>query len=269
MVTQTLREGFAEAHRHPGLIFLDVIWKLAWLALTLSGLLIVIYQFVSHFEWTPSSFRALDAVTISGAVRQMWNDYGGEFLGGLIAVAGMSAVLYVLLEARVRRKLVVTGFSPRVEPKRGLKPATTSSMVFVGSSLAKLTILAATASMLVLMVNGSRDAAIAAFVVFAGLAFLLTIIDTLVRTDAVELLGADLLGVTGLIGTLVLFEWLIAASLLIVLIAGFLSVSSGSEALGMLAVTSLVLFILIFLHSYLLVVRFSAVGIMRRNVIDV
>ena len=47
------------------------------------------------------------------------------------------------------------------------------------------------------------------------------------------------------------------------------SVANAAEAFGMLAVTTLVLLILNFLHSYLLVVRFSAVGIMRRNVIDV
>jgi len=79
----------------------------------------------------------------------------------------------------------------------------------------------------------------------------------------------DLFGVTGLIGTLVLFESLIGASLLVVVIAGFLNVANAAGALAMLAVTTLVLLIFNFLHSYLLVVRFSAVGIMRRNVIDV
>jgi len=119
------------------------------------------------------------------------------------------------------------------------------------------------------MSNGSRDARIAALVAFLALAFFITIVDTLVRSDAIDLLGADFLGVTGLIGTLVLFESLIGASMMVILVAGFLNVGNAAEALGMLAVTTLVLLIFNFVHSYLLVVRFSAVGIMRRNVIDV
>ena len=106
-------------------------------------------------------------------------------------------------------------------------------------------------------------------IVFAALAFSLSIVDTLIRSDAVDLLGADLFGVTGMIGTLLLFEALIGASLLVVLVAGFRNVANAREALEMLAVTTLVLLIFNFMHSYLLVVRFSAVGIMRRNVIDV
>ena len=117
--------------------------------------------------------------------------------------------------------------------------------------------------------KGSGDARIAALVVFLALAFFVTIIDTLVRSDSIDLLGIDFLGVTGVIGTLVLFESLIGASLVIILVTGFLNVANAAEAFVMLAVTTLVLLILNFLHSYLLVVRFSAVGIMRHNVVEV
>jgi hypothetical protein len=261
MVADILREGFARAHRRPGLILLDVIWKLIWFALTVAAVVMVVYRFISHLEFNPINIQVLDALRIAGSVRQMWNEYGGEFLGGLVAVLGMSALFYLLLEAKVRRKLVVA--------EQGLKPGTTSFIVFLGSNLARLAILGSSAVTLIVMSNGSPDARIAALVAFIAVAFSVTIIDTLVRTDAIDLLGFDFLGVTGLIGTLVLFESLIGASLLIILIAGFLSVASAAEALGMLAMTTLVLLILNFLHSYLLLVRISAVGIMRRNVIDV
>ena len=267
MIAETLREGFAEAHRHPGLILLDIIWKVVWLGLTLAGLSMVILQFVSRFEWQSTNIQALDAVVIANTLRQMWSSYGGEFLGGLIAVAGMSGLTYLLLEAVLRRKLVVAGFSPRPVPERGLKPATTR--LFLASNLSKLALLAAYAIFVGLTSDGTRYTIVAGLVGFIGFAFFLTVLDTLLRTDAVDLLGVDLLGVTGLIGTLLLFETLIVASLVIVLVMGFLKVSSGTEALAMLAVTTLVLFVLNFLHSYLLVVRFSAVGIMKRNVIDV
>ena len=269
MVAVTLREGFAVAHRRPGLIILDVIWKLFWLGLTLTALFIVFYQFVAHFEWNRTGVQAVDALALANALRQMWNEYGGEFLGGLIAVIGISSLVYVVLEANVRRKFVATGFRSRQGSAPGLKPPRTSLFVFVGSTLSKLLILGSVAIILQLMATGSRGAVLAGLVAFTAFAFLLTILDTLVRNDAMDLLGTDFFGVTGVIGTLVLFELLINTSLLVILFAGFVNVSSASEALGMLAVTGLVLFILIFLHSYLLVVRFSAVGIMRRNVIDV
>ena len=95
----------------PGIIFLDVIWKLIWFALTVVAVVMVVYRFVSHLEFTPINVQALDALRVATSVRQMWNDYGGEFLGGLIAVAGMSALFYLFLEANVRRKLVVAGFN--------------------------------------------------------------------------------------------------------------------------------------------------------------
>jgi hypothetical protein len=261
MVAEALREGFARAHHRLGFVFLDVIWKMVWFALTIAGVVIVVYRFVSHFEFNPINIQALDALRVASSVRQMWNVYGGEFLGGLTAVAGMSALLYLFLEANVRRKLIAI--------ERGLKPATTSLFVFIGSNLARLAILGSAAVLLGVVARGSRDAGFAALIVFAALAFSLSIVDTLIRSDAVDLLGADLFGVTGMIGTLLLFEALIGASLLVVLVAGFLNVANAREALEMLAVTTLVLLIFNFMHSYLLVVRFSAVGIMRRNVIDV
>ena len=282
MFTQVLREGFAQAHRRPGLVLLDVFWKAAWLALTLIGLLIAAYPFVSHFQWRSSNIRAVDALVAASLLRQVWNEYGGEFVGGLLAVLGLSAVLYIFIEAVCRRRLVRrvfvgAGFSPRSssnnelfsELERGLKPAPTNPLgIFLGSNVARGTILTAAAIFLGLTADGSPYATVAGVVAFIVFAFLLTIIDTLLRSDAVDLLGADLLGVTGLIGTLLLFEFLVGASLLVVVVFGFLNVSSAAEALVMIGGTTLVLFFCTFLHSYLLVVRFSAVGIMRRNVID-
>jgi hypothetical protein len=269
MLARILREGFAQAHRRPGLILLDVFWKAVWLALTLVGLLIVAWQFVSHLQWPATNIRAVDALVAASLLRQAWNEYGGELLGGLLAVVGLSVLVWLLLEAIYRRKLVVAGFSPRPGSERGLKPATTGLIVFVGTNVAKLAILTASAVVIVLLADGSREAAVATIPGFVALAFLLAVIDTLIRTDAVDLLGVDLLGVTGLIGTLLLFEGLIGASLFIVVVFGFLNVSSATEAIAMFAVTTLVLFLFTFLHSYLLVVRFSAVDIMRRNVTDV
>jgi hypothetical protein len=286
MIAPVLREGFAQAHHRPGLIFLDLVWKLIWLALTLIALFSVTYSFISHIEWQPSNVRVINVWVFAGLLREAWANYGGEFLGGLFAVLCMSGVLWFFLEGRFRRRIVLdalvgAGFSPGsgsnrkfvLEPESGLKPAPTRTSqtlgLFIASNLAKLAILTAVAVLLARIWMRAHDVAIPALVAFGALAFFLTIIDTLIRTDAVDLLGVDLLGITGLIGTLVAFECLIGGALGIAMVIGFLKVSSLNGALIMIGVTTLVLFIFNFLHSYLLVVRFSAVGIMRRNVIEV
>jgi hypothetical protein len=59
------------------------------------------------------------------------------------------------------------------------------------------------------------------------------------------------------------------ASVAIALLAGFLNVARLSQAFLMFGVAGFGVLLLTFLHSYLLLVRFSAIAIMRRNVIEV
>jgi hypothetical protein len=53
------------------------------------------------------------------------------------------------------------------------------------------------------------------------------------------------------------------------LVAGFLNVARPADAVVMLGLTGISLVLLNVLHSYLLLVRFSVVGIMRQNVVAV
>ena len=108
-----------------------------------------------------------------------------------------------------------------------------------------------------------------AAVIFIAVAFFLTLLDTLIRSDAVELLGTDLIRVTGLLGILLLFETMITASFVIIVFAEFLNVTRLADGLVMIGTAALVVLFLNLLHSYLLLVRFSAIGIMRENVVEV
>ena len=108
-----------------------------------------------------------------------------------------------------------------------------------------------------------------AVVTFVALAFLLTLVETLVRADAVELLGTDLFRVAGLLGILMSFECMVVASALAILVAGFVNVSSAVAAIAMLGAALAAVLFLNILHSYLLLVRFSAIAIMRQNVVEV
>jgi hypothetical protein len=133
--------------------------------------------------------------------------------------------------------------------------------------IAKTVVLTTAALTLVFVwLNGAPFLAAALFLL---LAFCLTVIETLIRADAVELLGTDLIRVTALIGILMSFEMMVGASFVVMLTAGFLNVARLGEMLAMLGITGVVAVFLTLLHSYLLLVRFSAVGIMRQNVVAV
>jgi hypothetical protein len=111
----------------------------------------------------------------------------------------------------------------------------------------------------------SRGGAVISIVILTFLAFILLTIHTLARSDAIDLLGRDLLGVSGVFGVLFVFESLILSAAGIAVLAGFLSVSRFPEFVVAAVFGGLAVAFLSALHSYLLVVRFSAVGIMKRQ----
>jgi hypothetical protein len=115
----------------------------------------------------------------------------------------------------------------------------------------------------------TRGAAISSIVAIAALGLFLTILDTLVRNDAVELLGTDLFRVTGLITILLSFETMLVTSCAMMLVVGLLKVAGLKSAVAMLAATAAAVGLLNLLHSYLLLVRYLAVGILRQNVVEI
>jgi hypothetical protein len=115
----------------------------------------------------------------------------------------------------------------------------------------------------------TRGAFFITVVTIAALGFFLTILDTLVRNDAIELLGTDLFRVTGLITILLWFETMIVTSCAMMLGVGLLSVAGLKSAVAMLVATAAAVGLLNLLHSYLLLVRYLAVGILRQNVVEI
>ncbi|HEY2380354.1 MAG TPA: hypothetical protein VGK48_04140, partial [Terriglobia bacterium] len=124
---------------------------------------------------------------------------------------------------------------------------------------------------LILLPVWLEGAPVLAILLFLTAAFCLTLVETLIRADAIELLGTDLIRVSALVGILMSFEMMIAASFVVILAAGYLNVARLSQALAMLGATGVSILLLSLVHSYLLLVRFSAVGVMvmRQNVVAV
>jgi hypothetical protein len=269
MLADTLQASFARSNKRVGLIFLDILWKAVWFVCGVGAVVLVVAWFGSELRdlaWEDTGTKARNVLIAVEALRAFWSGMKGEIVLSFLLTLAVVAAAWFVLEALVRSRIisVVTGFSPHLSnPGRGLKPATTCFIARVAKTLILTT---AAMALALVWINGAPLLAVALFLL---LAFCLTVVETLIRADAVELLGTDLIRVTALIGILMSFEILVGASFVVMLTAGFLNVARLGEALAMLGITGVVAVFLTLLHSYLLLVRFFAVGIMRQNVVAV
>jgi hypothetical protein len=249
-----LRKAFAAAHQRPGLIFLDLLWKAIWLIATIAALLLVAAWFgsgVRAIAWQDTGVRPVNVWIATTLLRELWEASKAEILWTVSSVLLLSAFSWLFLEAFVRSRMVDQS----------------KTKLFFASGASKAMILAAMGIVMIpVCILGATTLAAVIFLTFD---FFLTILDTLIRGDAVDLLGTDLIRVTGLIGILVSFETMVGASCVVLLIAGFLHVARLMDATVMLGAACVCIVFLNLLHGYLLLVRFSAIDIMRRNVVEV
>jgi hypothetical protein len=274
MLDEILREAFRLARLRIRLIFLDLLWKVIWFVLTLAALLLVGVWFGSEFRsigWMDTGNRAVNGALAFAVLRQFWAAHRAEMFLAVATALFFSLVIWFVLEAAFRSR-IVSG-RPR------------SFDTFLMSNLLKCLVVTAAGSALATICFGryfvtpvgewrqlwpdTRGAALVALVTVAALAFLLTIFDTLIRSDAIELLGTDLIRVTGLVGILVCAETMISGSCAVIVGVGILNIAGWREALAMLGAAAVAMVFMTVFHSYLLLVRFSAVDIMRKNVVEV
>jgi hypothetical protein len=274
IVAEVLREGFRLAHRQIGLIILDLLWKLIWLVVTVSGFLGLAILFGAEFqsiEWTNTGNRAITVAAAFELLREFWMSNRSAIFIAVSVVLCSSLAIWFLLEAGFRSMLVSRG-------RRRFG-------IFLISNLLKSLFIIMTAAALAAICFGryfsapvsewpqlwvdTRGAVFIAILIIGALTFLLTTFDTLVRIDAVDLLGTDLFRVTGLIGILLSFEAMIVVSCAVALGAGLLNIAGMKSAILMLASAAAAMGLLNVLHSYLLLVRYSAVGVMRQHVIEI
>jgi hypothetical protein len=236
-----LHEGFRQTHRHFGLVLLDLVWKAVWFVLT--------------------------AVALGAAA--MWFGLQLRSLGWAVATVSMvSLVLWFVLEAAFRSSMIAGRFHTFLFA-RVLKCLSVASATLLLTAICFNEYFAAPVAEWRRLWPDTRGALLVILFAIGGIGFFLTIIETLIRTDAIELLGTDLFRVTGLIGILVLFEMMVSGSCALMVAAGFLNITGLPSALVM-AGTAVVAFVFVnVLHSYLLHVRFSAIGIMRKNVVEI
>lgn len=301
MLAETLHRGVALAHRRAGLVLWDIFWKTLWLVFSAGAVLLVFAWYgaqVQGLSWEDTGIAPVNGLIATVVARQFWNANKFEILTVFAAVVLASAAAWFLLEAYFHREFVqawawkkipvrsedgvVTNHENKAlevdhhpvcaatPPRRGGEKKYCSVPAFGSfliSRLLKTVVLACSAILLSLVLfNG---APLLAAIIFLSLAFCLSVIETLIRAGAIELAGTDLIRVTGLLGILMSFELTIAASLGLLLFAGFLNAARLTDALVMLGVTGLAVVFLTILHSYLLLVRFSAIAVMRQHAVEI
>ena len=270
-----LRRGFTLAHQRLSCLFLDLSWKLIWLLLTLAALLITAIWLGSQLnsiQWLGTQNGAINSAVWLALLRQFWTAYSAEIYRSIGIIVVFSVSTWFVLEALFRPRILLAG------TKRLF------GTFLVSNTLKTIFLAAATLAFAAIcfgryfvtpisewpqMWTDLRGPAVVALVTVAGLGFLLTVLDTLIRSDALALLATDLFRVTALIGILILFEAMLTGACVVLIGTGFLNVAGFNSAVAMVAATAMAVGLLNILHSYLLLVRYAAVDIMRQNVIEI
>jgi hypothetical protein len=287
MLGRVLQEGFVTVNRSVRLVFLDVLWKTAWLILTV----VLFFLFVSliaaelqSIEWDASA-APNNPLLAAVLLRQWWEMYAASVIAGLAAVFAVSTIAWLLMESYFRSRLLKVESSVTESSILTGRSRLSRFSVFLASGIARTLILLSAIALVLLLTFGplltapyeswgslwrdARGAGAVGLTVFIVLAFMITVTDTLIRSDAVQLLGSHMFEVAGVVGTLLLVEACIAVSGGLAVAAALLRVSGPMESLMAAAMALLTAFCLSALHSYLLLVRFFSIDIMRRDVTGV
>jgi len=137
MPGEVLRQGFARVHGRLGLIFLDLLWKAIWCAVTFVALALIAGWFGSqlqNIQRQDTGVPALNGLLATTALRQFLIAHASAIFWALVSVLCLSVGLWFLLEAFFRWRivtghLVAAGFTPASDQlNAGIKPAATSSL---------------------------------------------------------------------------------------------------------------------------------------------
>jgi hypothetical protein len=119
--------------------------------------------------------------------------------------------------------------------------------------------------------GGWFQAGIVSSVILLGIWWILNVAETLIRRDAVELLATHLETVSGALGSLLGLQLLLSVAALATLGLSIRTMLHSSSPVPFLAAAFLMIAALLIwtiVHSYLVVVRYSTIDIMRGNVVE-
>ena len=262
--------------RRSHLVILDMVAKLAWLTLAVAVFSFAGIWFASAVQLTNNDILALRsgvlaviAVTLIQAVVM-----NVSALMGIFAAAAMFCIgTWVLLEAFVRGGVLpLTDQSFMSDASHhfrrylwaGLLRRSILSLGFVLAVLIGLgPLLTMPVGQWAEMWPDVRGAAFEGLGILVCLAFGLMTLETLIRSNVMAVVGLDL----GRVLAIILVLSLVEAGVIVAALALSVLIMQWIESLGGLILTGLLLTVLLSVfHSYMLLVRYSAVDIVRRDI---
>jgi hypothetical protein len=248
---QILRASLEPLNQHLKFVFLDVFWRCIWLGLTttfLSMFWFVIMAQLGSLEWEGPELGPSNPIILIAALQQFWNAYGVSLLGQVGLLLLGIFLLWIVLEALFRG-----GFK--------------GFWIYLGTSVGRFSVLGGAGAFFLLL--SPRDPTggtlLIGAVVMLGLWFIVSLLETAIRRNALDLLAVDLLKVSAVVGLLMFAEAFLAFVLWGSAAAALMAAASPSASAMALVILVVVGVFWMVLHSYLIAVRFSAIDIMRLN----
>ena len=225
-----------------------MFWRFTWVIMAF-----VICLFAggtAMSEWTALTglgpdLGASNPIIVLAALRQFWKEYGAL----LVAAAGLLSLtlllLWVILAALFRG---------------GWKGFWT----YLGTGIARVMLLFGTMGIFVQLStrDDSGGTLFVGLVVVIGMWFLVGGLESIVRRNAVDLLATDLPRLSAVLGLLRFIE---AATAFVLLGSAAAAWMRASDKALVGIWFSIVVLVWMFIQSYLVAVRYSAIDIMRRN----
>jgi hypothetical protein len=248
--SKILSAALSPSNQQLKFVFLDCIWRFFWCVISAVASLVLsgaVLSQIRSLNWQGPDLGASSPIIVLAALRQFWTSYGAFFLLAFGVLLLVLVILWIGLEALFRG---------------GWKKL----WLYAGTGAARTALLLGTAGIFLMlsMRDNSGGTLFIGVVVVLGMWLIVGVLETLVRQDAVDLLATSLLPLSGVMGCLRLVEAVIAFVLLGSAVVALRQ--SKETALAVLFAGFVVMFWMI-VHSYLVAARYSAIDIMRRNVV--
>lgn len=275
-VAEYLSAGFTAVNHNLQFVLLDMSFKAIWLLLALICFLMAMFLFagsaVIHQEDVTSLQSGLSTVAIFSLIRIFLENF--HLLGSYIFLALIFAtLLWTLQEAFVRAAIVykdglgllraaISNFFVFFLTGLFARLSTLSAIIFIGT-ITFGPLLAAPLGEWSGAWGEIRWSVLAGGAVLCALIFALTVITTIIRGHMTEDFGDKIGPLVGIIGSLVALEVsFFAFGAMLTFVATEALSSLGGVVTSLVPIATLAL-VMSFLQSYLLLVRFASVDIMR------
>ena len=243
-----LRSAFDPSIQQLRYILLDILWRFVWSVVSFAILLMAgsaaMAQWAALLAQGPELTQN-NPIIVLATLQRFWERYGPLVLttAGLVLLTLL--FLWIVLESLFRG-----GW-------RGF-------WTYLATGVARATVLLGLLGIFVVLSSRdeTRGTLLVGAVVMTGMWFLVGMMESVTRRNAVELLATDLPRLSAVMG---LFRGLEAALIFVLLgSAAAAWMRTYDKALGATWFVVVVLFWML-IHSYLVAVRYAAIDIMRRN----